>query len=532
MRGSRFGSVRPETPRRRSRRSIVVLLVALVIAIGHSTAASAQAAYSLWTGQTGAQTQIDVNHTSSWYITVNSGTVLFGGGQFTIKRGSATTASITLKLYAGSAAGSLLASKTVLPSGVGSSYANVDFSFATPLSLGPGTYFASVTSSAIDTASQQYFIKGGAGALISLDGVTPISSSVASTSATPSSSNFILSKSATGTVNVGGPITYTLGLGNDGGSPSGTTATVSDQLPTGVTATVATAGTGVGSVTCSNLGVTSALVTCTVNLSAAINSGAPTGTASFTLAATAPSTGGTAVNYASVDAAGGASPATPGAACTTASCASATSTVTAPSLDITKTSSAATLTRGGTATFTLTVRNSGNGPTTGATVTVTDTFPAGLTPTAASGTGWSCSIAGPIGDMYPFRRAGCERDLSNNQCDLLGGECSGRLADKHRQRHRRRRHDIRIGIGDGQYSRPARPRHHEDIKRVDTHPRRYRHIYADGHEQRRTRHGRDDGHRIRHLADGIDADRRQWDGLDMQHEQPDRDLHPHIGPGR
>ena len=362
--------------------------------VGHSTTASAQAAYSLWTGQTGAQTQIDVNHTSSWYITVNSGTVLFGGGQFTIKRGSATTNSITLKLYAGSAAGSLLASKTVLPSGVGSSYANVDFSFATPLSLGPGTYFANVTSSAIDTASQQYFIKGGAGALISLDGVTPISSSVASTSATPSASNFILSKSATGTVNVGGPITYTLGLGNDGGSPSGTTATVSDQLPAGVTATVATANTGVGSVTCSNLGVTSALVTCTVNLSAAINSGAPTGTASFTLAATAPSIGGTAVNYASVDAAGGSSPATPGAACTAMSCASATSTVTAPSLDITKTSSAATLTRGGTATFTLTVRNSGNGPTTGATVTVTDTFPAGLTPTAASGTGWSCSIAG------------------------------------------------------------------------------------------------------------------------------------------
>src|SRR6185295_2638693 len=44
------------------------------------------------------------------------------------------------------------------------------------------------------------------------------------------------------------------------------------------------------------------------------------------------------------------------------------------------------------ATYTITVSNAGAGPTSG-TVTMTDTVPAGLTPTAASGTGWVCGIA-------------------------------------------------------------------------------------------------------------------------------------------
>ncbi len=46
-------------------------------------------------------------------------------------------------------------------------------------------------------------------------------------------------------------------------------------------------------------------------------------------------------------------------------------------------------------TYTIVVNNIGAGPTNG-TVTVTDTLPTGLTPTAAAGTGWSTSISGPI----------------------------------------------------------------------------------------------------------------------------------------
>ena len=45
------------------------------------------------------------------------------------------------------------------------------------------------------------------------------------------------------------------------------------------------------------------------------------------------------------------------------------------------------------AAYTLTVRNSGTGTTNGTAVTVTDTLPAGLTATALSGNGWSCTLA-------------------------------------------------------------------------------------------------------------------------------------------
>ncbi|TMG12141.1 MAG: DUF11 domain-containing protein, partial [Chloroflexi bacterium] len=48
--------------------------------------------------------------------------------------------------------------------------------------------------------------------------------------------------------------------------------------------------------------------------------------------------------------------------------------------------------RGSSGTYTLTVSNVGGSATSG-TTTITDTLPAGLTPTAASGTGWSCGIA-------------------------------------------------------------------------------------------------------------------------------------------
>jgi predicted outer membrane repeat protein len=43
-------------------------------------------------------------------------------------------------------------------------------------------------------------------------------------------------------------------------------------------------------------------------------------------------------------------------------------------------------------TYTITVTNSGDLPTDGTTLTVTDVVPAGLTPTAAAGTGWACGI--------------------------------------------------------------------------------------------------------------------------------------------
>ncbi|MGW7284009.1 hypothetical protein ACWGH4_00675 [Streptomyces sp. NPDC054847] len=51
-------------------------------------------------------------------------------------------------------------------------------------------------------------------------------------------------------------------------------------------------------------------------------------------------------------------------------------------------------TQGGSGSYTIAVSNAAGSGTTAGTVTVTDTLPAGVTPTGASGTGWSCGISG------------------------------------------------------------------------------------------------------------------------------------------
>jgi uncharacterized repeat protein (TIGR01451 family) len=84
-----------------------------------------------------------------------------------------------------------------------------------------------------------------------------------------------------------------------------------------------------------------------------------------------------------------------------------------PNLTLVKTASAANFIRGATGSFSLTVTNSSGAATIGTTVTVTDTLPGDLSPTAASGTGWTCGIAAQtvtctrsntlaVGSSYPI----------------------------------------------------------------------------------------------------------------------------------
>ena len=128
--------------------------------------------YYIKTGQTGAQTQIDIAHTSTWTITPSQSWIL-GGADLTMKDGSGTTTTITLSIYAGtSASGTLLQSVTLINAqfkslhgnGGGTrdtSYDYVPFVFATPQTLSAGqTYFVTLTSGAPGPQAQAYFIKG------------------------------------------------------------------------------------------------------------------------------------------------------------------------------------------------------------------------------------------------------------------------------------------------------------------------------------------------------------------------------------
>jgi uncharacterized repeat protein (TIGR01451 family) len=167
---------------------------------------------------------------------------------------------------------------------------------------------------------------------------------------------------------------YQLVVTNAGTGPSAGTVTVTDTLPPGLTAT-ALGGSGwncvLATLACSRSDVLAAgasypAILLTVNVAA--NAAAQV------------------TNQAAVSGGGEANTANNSASDVTV----ITAVSLAPDLTLTKTHTG-NFTQGQTgAVYTITVRNAGTGPTAG-TVTVADQLPAGLTATALSGSGWSCS---------------------------------------------------------------------------------------------------------------------------------------------
>lgn len=166
--------------------------------------------------------------------------------------------------------------------------------------------------------------------------------------------------------------TYSIVVTNSGSATTSGTVTVTDTLPTGLSAT-GISGTGW---TC-----TLATLTCTRNTTRGAGASFPTITVTVNVAANAPPT---VTN--SVTVSGG------GEINTSNDTDTDPTTVVQPDLTITK-SHSGNFTQGQTgATYTITVTNSGTASTNGTTVTVTDTLPSGLTATGISGTGWSCVL--------------------------------------------------------------------------------------------------------------------------------------------
>jgi uncharacterized repeat protein (TIGR01451 family) len=192
--------------------------------------------------------------------------------------------------------------------------------------------------------------------------------------------NLALSHAGNFTENQAGAA-YTIMVTNTGAQPTdGTTVTVTDTLPAGLTATAAS-GTGwtcpaaTGStVSCNRTDVLASgtsypPITVTVNVSAG---------AGELVTNTANLTGGGDRDFVHNTASD-----------------PTTITQTGPDLVIAKTHSGPFI-QGQTGTYTVTVSNIGLSPTDGTTVTVTDALPAGLSLSAATGTGWTCVQGPPV----------------------------------------------------------------------------------------------------------------------------------------
>jgi uncharacterized repeat protein (TIGR01451 family) len=189
-------------------------------------------------------------------------------------------------------------------------------------------------------------------------------------------SDLTIAKDHPGIAVPGQTVTYTVTVSNVGDAPSSGTVTVTETPPTGLTIT-ALSGTGW---TC-----TVATRTCT--RSNALDPGASYPVITVTTSVGTNAAPGTVPNTAVVSGGGDFNSTNNEASDPTIIAAPA------PGMDLTiaKTHSPNTVVPGQTFTYFVTVLNVGISPSSG-TVTVTETPPAGLTITALSGAGWTCTV--------------------------------------------------------------------------------------------------------------------------------------------
>ncbi|MFM7134990.1 MAG: hypothetical protein ACKO0W_11810 [Planctomycetota bacterium] len=142
-----------------------IRMFAAVAAVAVAATTTAHASLFMTTGQTGAQVQVDVNHTQYWTYTVPGNVTDLIGAMFTMKRGSQTTESITFDLFEGTfedfSTADRIMSVVLGPDSFTQSWDWVRFEVQ-PMSLIAGrTYTGVLHSNAADMQSQAYFIKGG-----------------------------------------------------------------------------------------------------------------------------------------------------------------------------------------------------------------------------------------------------------------------------------------------------------------------------------------------------------------------------------
>jgi uncharacterized repeat protein (TIGR01451 family)/fimbrial isopeptide formation D2 family protein len=198
--------------------------------------------------------------------------------------------------------------------------------------------------------------------------------------------NLAITKTHTGNFTVGTNGTYTLTASNSGNGATSGTITVTDNLPTGLTVAAVPV---IPNWNCSTTVVGSSTMTCTSTTVIPSGANHPNAIALDVTVSAAAFAASPVTNVANIS--GGGEPAFNNG---NNSASDPTTINGAPDLSITKTHTG-NFTRGLTTdSYTITVTNSGTAATNGTIVTVTDTLPAGLTPTAPTGlvNGWTCNI--------------------------------------------------------------------------------------------------------------------------------------------
>jgi len=151
----------------RPARAAIGLCLGLIGGSGAAAPASA-AVYYLTTSHTGAQTQADYLHPTTWSVHATSDWSL-GGGDFTMKDGGhATTSDIIFSIYQGDNASTppvatvdyTVGDFCTAHGGNCQSFSSTPFHFATPYDIfSGGHYLITLTSAALDQQNQAYFIK-------------------------------------------------------------------------------------------------------------------------------------------------------------------------------------------------------------------------------------------------------------------------------------------------------------------------------------------------------------------------------------
>ncbi|BDE69375.1 hypothetical protein HQS1_04990 [Delftia lacustris] len=308
--------------------------------------------------------------------------------------------------------GANVASATCTPNtfpfaGNGSSVLTCTVSFTTPVAAGSNSSFnlpAVPTAVGSSTNTASYDPSGGISPVNPTAGCTTDCASTPSTPVTPGTPALTVTKANPGSLAVGTPFNYAFAVANAAGAfGPGTSVTIKDLVPAGISITGVPTGANVASATCTPntfpfVGNGTAILSCTVSFTTPVAAGS---NSSFNLPAV-PTAVGSSTNTASYDPSGGISPVNPTAGCTTDCASTPVTPVTpgTPALTVTK-ANPGSLAVGTAFNYAFSVSNAASAFGPANSVTVKDLVPAGISITGVP-TGANVASATCTPNTFPF----------------------------------------------------------------------------------------------------------------------------------